>query len=764
MHLLKCGKDQWMRKFFVTVLLFGQFIGLTLGGSVRAQAKGLEVSALRQQADNVFTFNQLGYAEKIMVGPYDSARILFSLPPTWQLIEGGTITLRYTLTVSSKSVNSSNLVGGMLVVTFNNKVIDTILLDQTGEVTQVIAIPPEAFKPVAADGRHLIGLFFDASVNCDNIDINSNLIVSADSAVQFQHVFTSPVTDLSIFPRPFYQPQALVKTPATIVIPDQPSITELQAAMAVSAGLGGVTGGELQADLITENKLTQETRISHNLIFVGRPNQFPILQGIPLPVPITKDRLIVNGAKQDDGIIQVALSPWSQTNLIMLISGNTEAATLKAAKTIGTEKIVPGSRRDVAVISEVNPNISIKPIAESETLQDLGYDNFTLGDIGGLYKSFVFPVSPEQALSTGAYLDLITAHSGLLDFGHTGISVILNGEMVGSIQFDKDSEQITTTRIKLLPEILRRGNNMVEIVSELTPSHSCFSQDLNSAWVMISSSSVIHVPVTAREFNLGKSLDLKNFPSIMLSGNDLSDLAFILPKDDFLSWSQASKIAYFMGYKGSIVLPNLQAAYANDVPEKILKERNLIIFGRASSLPIISQLKDALPAPFDVVTNEAIQPTMLVNYRLLPGVSVGYIQLFPSPWNLDRSILTVMGNTDEGIPMAGNTLVLDKSVSNLKGNFAIVYGNQTLTTDTRLGPSKGGLAGELPAAVTVTPATVAPDSTQASEPDIKGRALWILPAVIAMTVIILVIAVIVVRKEFMQRVVEKEKSPDNNKE
>ena len=53
-----------MRKFFTALLLLGLFIGLTFFGSV--QAKGSERSTLQQQANNVFTFSQLGASNHLL--------------------------------------------------------------------------------------------------------------------------------------------------------------------------------------------------------------------------------------------------------------------------------------------------------------------------------------------------------------------------------------------------------------------------------------------------------------------------------------------------------------------------------------------------------------------------------------------------------------------------------------------------------------------------------------------------------------------------
>jgi hypothetical protein len=137
---------------------------------------------------------------------------------------------------------------------------------------------------------------------------------------------------------------------------------------------------------------------------------------------------------------------------------------------------------------------------------------------------------------------------------------------------------------------------------------------------------------------------------------------------------------------------------------------------------------------------------MLVNYSLLPDTSVGYLQMLPSPWNTDRVILAVLGNSTDGIPMAGSTLIQDDLVARLEGNFAVLYADQVVTTDTRLGVSKESIISQLPVAVTVTPApeAMAPSATPQ---EAEARPGWILPLVGVVTLLILVFLVFMLQRE-----------------
>lgn len=737
-----------MKKFILFMVLIGQLFLMFGGGVAHVYADNLYQTPA---ADSRFTFSELGYSERLMIGPYDSIRLFFSLPPTWQLNTNAKISLRFNFAggaASGSVTNQGTVVGGLLTILFNNRIVDTVVLDQNGPFIREISIPAGALAPISSDGRNLLSMVFDASVNCDNPDIQSTLIVSSGSEIDLQHDTISPSLDLSAFPYPIYLPQALLPTATTIVLPDAPTIGEIQSAMAGIAGLGSITNGDLTANLVTESKLTTEVRSTNNLIFVGNPSKFTVLQGVALPIPVANGKFSLSGLQDNDGVVQAAISPWNQANVLLSIGGNNDEAVIKAGQALGSGGIVTsGGRPDVSVISSIAP-ANEEVVSEDRTLADLGYDNQSLGGTFGQYLSYSFFASSEQTFSSEAYLDLVLSNSKLLNFDRSSLTVLLNDSVIGSLQFSDQSEQVETTRIKILAGILRRGSNKLEIVSDLVPNNSCASPNTSNTSLTIGQSSLLHLPVSSEPIGTAKNLYLDNFPSMFITDRNLADLAFVVPANDPTSWDYAAKIAYYIGAKGGISVADFKVVFGEDVPEDIRAERNLIMVGKASTLPIISEINDQLPAPFEAGKDEAIQPAMLVNYRLLPNVSVGYVQLLTSPWASDRAILTVMGNTDQGIPMAGEVLVKDNLVNQLNGNFSILYGDQILTTDTRLGLVKEGVVGGLPVAVTSNPPTSLSTPAPLGTPVIQGRAGWLLPALIGLTVAILIIAAIVIRNSF----------------
>jgi hypothetical protein len=698
------------------------------------------------QLENAISFEQLGYIEKLMVGPFDSSNVFFSLPANIKLATGSSVLVNYAAAWSGTTDTSSGAgsILGTLLVYFNDELIDTIILDGSNESSKQITIPEKAFVATEADGRHRLRFVLSADVNCRFDNFHTTVIISKSSLFSLQYEAEAPAIDLSILPRPIFLPNSIVPSSTLIVVPDTPEAFELQSALTISAGLGSLTGGEMALGFATNGSLTPDIVASNHLIFVGLGSKFPNLRVADMPFSVGDDTLALPKSNEQDGVIQIAQSPWSQSNVVLYIGGNSEESVVKAAQVFSTGSVVAVEKPDVSLISTVNTDVNQGPVLVDRTFKDLGYESQTAGLFGESFLTYLFEVSAEQAVSTGGYVDLVISHSDLLDVESTGMTVILNDEVVGGVRLNEETPMVT--RIDLSPDVLRRGMNRLEIVSDIVPYYTCYSTDLLSTWITISESSIIHLPVTEQQLGIGSNTNLRDYPYMFLTTTNLSDLAVVLPQNDLVSWAAASNALFYVGAKGEMPIVGLNVMYSDNVPDEFLQQYNILTFGRSSNLEFLVSANDSLPAPFKDGSDEAVQPSMLVNYSLLPDTSVGYLQLLSSPWNSDRVLLAVLGNTELGIPMAGLTLTKDESVSKLNGDFAIIYQDQIVTTDTRLGISREGIVSELPVAVTVTPSIPPVSSESPPQAPVEIRPNWILPAIMVTTVFMVIALIILVYK------------------
>ncbi len=467
-----------------------------------------------------------------------------------------------------------------------------------------------------------------------------------------------------------------------VVVPDNPEPQELEAALNLLVGFGSmIDQSDYEIPLISSSQLTEMDAASNHLIFVGKPEQFDRLQSVDFPLPVVDGKFVdLPPASVNDGILQMAISPWNKTKAIMLVSGTTGDAVAKAGQAISSNAVLTFKNSAITYVSDVKLFNNAVPSKEDVTLHDLGYETQTLNGIGTSTVDYVFTVTKNQVLAKDASFDLVYYHSGVVDANASSLSVYLNDQIISSVVFKDSSETVTTRHITFPPGVLKYGENRLSISAELQPELFCDTTGFSDPWVTIVDQSRFHLPAdTTDTIAPSPSVDLKFFQNILLSYGDLGDIVLVLPKVAPQSWDIAGKIAYYLGYTASPLISNLKVAFSDNVSQEIRANNTLVVIGKPDDLPFLKEINDDLPAPFDFSDDTASERQLQVVYRIPPGVSVGYLELMPSPFNPEKAILVIAGNTDNGLPMARNALIGPNLSDQLAGVFAVTNGTQIAT-------------------------------------------------------------------------------------
>ncbi len=723
------------KKMFLTLGIL--CVLLTIPFYTAAQAREVDAQLLPHAANAIIDGNQasvlfsdLRYREKTLVGPFSITSILFSTPPSWKLMPGGEVELHYDILLSGSDVNKivdgKNPYGGNLLLTLNGQLIGSIPLDEVGSHTAHLEIPDTALTSVREDGRHQLTISLDASFSCD-YNITARVVISPTSLFNLVFEESSPELNLAHLPAPFYLENSFIPDNTLVVVPNNPNAQEIQSALNIMAGFGSMIGSSYNMELINVSQLANIDPTLYQMIFIGTPDQLDILSKSNFQIPIANGKFVnMPPASENDGVIQLTLSPWNPNKVIMMISGNSSEAVVKAGQAVSSRQIFVYENPTLAFVSNVQTLSATLPIVEDFTFENLGYVTNTLSGIGVKSQEYVFYVSKEQVLTKDGYVDLVYYHSGLLDYGLSSFSVDLNGQAIASTPFSKESEQVTTLHIRIPPGTLRFGENHLNVSASMLSLPSCDVSGFSDPWFTISSHSNVHLPVAIIP-SLAEPLlkDLKFFPELFVTHSDLGDIAFIFEKSDIASWKTAGKLAYNLGQQFNPLIANLRVAYADDVPPDIHDTRSMIIFGLASDIPFLAEFNDMLPAPFDLVNNIANERQLLVSYRIPEGVSVGYLQLMQSPFNSEKSILVVSGNDHNGVLLAGNALLQPDLESQLSGVFAVTNGTQVATGNAS---SPFSIVGDIvPESV---PVSTTPVSGLLGQPRIVERPIWLLPVII----------------------------------
>lgn len=724
--------------------LLGGMFGKTAALGNDSKTVSLNQQTLPQsQVGDAVPFSKLIADDIQLNGPYSSDGFTFTVPPSWRLTEGAQLNLFMTVAFSTVSLSGSDITqssAGTLKVMLNSVVIGVVSLNQVGEVAFQAAIPPEALQSPNPDGSQDIRFILDSGWSC-YVNQNTSVIIHVSSLLTLPHDLKISDTDLTKFPAPIYEAGSLAGIPALIVIPDSPTASELQAALTLAAGFGNISSSRLLMDITTVSKLTSDQISNMNLVLIGKAATNQVYSELKLPMPVSGGKFENSAGNPDDGIVEMVNSPWALDKVVLLVSGNTDLGTVKAAQAVSTGTLRPNLLSNVAVIDKVQTTPLPVSIPVDQSLGELGYKNKVLKNVGMNYATYKFYIPSGQSVSAGAYFDLYYGHSALLQFERSGIVLLLNSVPIGSVAFNKDTalQAVNHVQITIPPQVVLTGDNVLEIRVSLLPVDKCTHPSLEGVYANIWPDSLFHLPLqNSIAASVSSNYDLKQYPAPFSYLSTMDNTAFILQQGDLDLWRSAFQIAAYLGDRSNGPINTLSVFYGNDIPETVRAKYNFIVIGQPSKLPILSELNNTLPAPFDIKNDIAKEPQLQVKYRVSSGATVGYVEMLPSPWSSDNLIIAALGNNVQGVIWAASHLIEPASWK-LAGNFAIINDQQVFAADTRLYSIRPENAptNEAPSL------QVTPPAIQIATPA-PYRPAWLVPVLITLAVLILFTIVLVV--------------------
>jgi cellulose synthase operon protein B len=321
--------------------------------------------------------------------------------------------------------------------------------------------------------------------------------------------------------------------------------------------------------------------------------------------------------------------------------------------------------------------------------------------------------------------------------------VLLNGRPINSVRMSDTTAAVPTNHDKVMipSSAILPGINRLSVMVNLQPVLDCASRDFQGLWVNIWPESLIHLPLVAETFDPNVAQDLATLPAPFTYEPTLGTTAFVLERNNLESWQNAMKIAKFLGSAVNGSLTKFSVFYGDAVPADDRAKYNLLIVGRPSQIPIVTEINNDLPAPFltgsDVASGNG---NFQVTYRIPPDSPMGYVEILHSPWNPSNVVLAILGNTTQGVNWATTALVDSTLRWRLGGNFAVIDDKQIVSSDTQNVEtgSETVLATAVPSAVPTSLNEAAAVESPETHP------IWIMPVVMVSVGLILIIIVVTV--------------------
>lgn len=669
-----------------------------------------------------YRLSEMGFGNRTLVSPVDRQSFFFSLPAGEQLAAGTELTLNLqTVILDTAAVlleDSTENLGAAILVSFNGQLLTTLPLTAEPERSVTLQIPEEALA-LSSNGRYVLEVELRTSTNCAFGEA-IRVTVKEDSSITMPTSAAPVNATIASLPQPLYQ-RSFLPEQVLLVVPDAPSESELRSAMIVAAGLGKMTGNGLNLLVRPIGALSDEEIAANQLVMVGSPADLPLLSEVALPVEIDDGLFSAPNLSADDGIIQAATSPWNDAKVVLAIGGNNEVGLLKAAQAFAINRpLILDEAQNLSIIAELNSSAldEIPPV--ERTFGELGYESpRRVSSVGSssLYYDFMMPVG--QMASEDSFVEIAFAHAALLNYSQSGITVLVNGEEIGGASLSAATGSRSTASVLLPRDLLRAGRNELQLRVTLIPPGGCVDRDDVDLWLNVFPESRIVIPIEPGPEVPLRSLSLDEYPEIMTTNPSLADLLVVVPADVSESWQVAAEVLSAMATRTSDAPTDFLVAFDGSADSTVRAGRNMLLIGQPSQLATIAELNDNLPAPFEPDSDSAIDRVSRVAFRLTEQANVGYLQLVNAPWDDQQLVLTVLGNSPEGVAQAGDGLSRSSLQSQLGGSFALLVNDQVFIGGRRLAvtaETPDG-AGQAPAAnATTTTVTETLNPIQANVP------------------------------------------------
>lgn len=279
------------------------------------------------------TFAQLGFIDRTIEG-IDLSNISFTVQrPSGLVLEAGKLVLHMAF--------SKNLVDleAYYDVYVNNVFLGSVETATAERDLWVEFDLPTSILNQTSDGRRPrnwrfdIELATDISANngCDK-EITTWAKIYADSYFNTRDG-AADLPDLQLFPYPFVEFQQTTRTPIAIVIPNNPTETDLQVAFSTAATIGAFSPDTFDLTMLKTDELSEDQYSNANLIVVGTVSRQPLVD------ELTDNKFYEIGSgvyqSQDEnrvGFIHEITSPWNDHRHILMMYANSEEGLLQTGK------------------------------------------------------------------------------------------------------------------------------------------------------------------------------------------------------------------------------------------------------------------------------------------------------------------------------------------------------------------------------------------------------------------------------------------------
>jgi hypothetical protein len=609
--------------------------------------------------------------EKDMVfeGLYSSYSRWFPIPASIGRVDGAELDLIFSFSdVLDRTLSTITVsVNGIPVKSMNMSRLNP------GSSREQVPIPPEILNA----GMNNLTLDMRAQSHqdpCEDVDNPANwYVVSRKSVLKFPQPAHTEL-DLNNFPEPFLNMGVFSKRGINFILGDSPPgpLVEIAANAAMQLGI-----------LSPDRSVPIYCSSGKEPVVSGIRDSNAVSFGDKYILPSSPSR--GPGLDENTAEIRISGSTRSAGAAVLTITAGSDSAVREAVGLLSNKNFIKELKGDSHIFdpaaSAYRRNVISEYFVSRKTFKELGYVDEAVRGAQTGSRSFYFTIPPSWNLRKGAAVTFKLGISPLMDLEKSEMTVSVNGMFAGSTKL-KTVRKRPFEFTAPIPEELynRRGFDILVDFYLDVGEAGCEQRYPDKAWVIIHDDSFVDLPHKDKQF-----FYLKDFPGQYMTGGSLNPPLVIIPDHATeVDLCSLLEFAFAMGQSMPEGAPWVRVKRASEVSEEDKKMNHLLVLGQAAGNAFFSQINPELPISFDPgnskpyvlsaagVSSVSLPKDFRWNLPFEFRDEMGCVELTPSAWNRDKTIMVVTGTDKYLLWEAANLFAEKEKLYSIDANIAIL--------------------------------------------------------------------------------------------
>ena len=476
------------------------------------------------------------------------------------------------------------------------------------------------------------------------------MTIYSGSNVNFNYDEEKPADQIRSFYNHFIGVDHMTDHASAILVPNQPTTTEMKAASYALTGISRVitmNNGVVPFDSFN-SEVAKKARYQ---IIVSEYDHLP-----------ARYQSQIKDLPSDEACLKFIKE---KNRYILIVTAKDKDLLVKAGQYVANQELMQETASSVKAVNDQTK------IYTSELQFDGKFPLTNNGEklVGPNHQEQVFfvQVPRNQTNSEGSYINLNYRYSKNLDFKNSLVTVYVNDKPIGSQALQESKANGDHFRVNIPDNTNLANTFVVKVAFDLNLKSN--TENMQTPWAYVENDSNAFIQSKTEHDVL-----FSNYPSVFIKDKTFNQLAIQLPKT--MNHDYFAAVGNILSLMGSYAESNVGdlTYYQNPMTKEQIRTHNVIVLGTPDDNELVKRFNDDTYFKFNknfthFVSNEKL--SIESEY----GKRIGVAQLMFNPYNDENVALFVTGMTPKDILMVTTQIATQAASAMYKGDTIVMDDN-----------------------------------------------------------------------------------------